>query len=190
MGAFAAAMRDGRFSSSTGTSLGLKTVRGAVDHVVATFRENDRPNPTLDIDKRLAWTLARQFRAYSKEDPKAKQEKAIPICVIELIALKTSTESQCAISQLIIGAFFFVCRSCKCLKVPNQDQQLTKQLVLGNIVFYKVDQIIPHDCSSIFLADSVSTPSRRKRTSKNSTQSQSGLHYIQFFAQLNNKQQS
>jgi hypothetical protein len=60
--------------------------------VVATFRENDRPNPTLDIDGRLAWTFAWKFRAYSKEDPKAKHEKAIPICVVKLIALKTSME--------------------------------------------------------------------------------------------------
>jgi hypothetical protein len=158
--------------------------------VVATFREHDRPNPTLDADGIVSWLLTRKYRLYNKDGPKSVQEKALPLCVIELIALKNSKEKQKEIGPMIIGALFFVCRSCKCLKVPNQDQQLTKQLVLGNIVFYKVDQIIPHDCSSIFLADSVSTPSRRKRTSKNSTQSQSGLHYIQFFAQLNNKQQS
>jgi hypothetical protein len=57
---------------------------------------------------------------------------------------------------MIIGAFFFACGSCKYLKVPDQDQQLTKQLVLGNIVFYKGGQIIPHECSSTFLADCVS----------------------------------
>ena len=135
MGAFADAMGDGRFSSSIGTSLGLKTVQGAVNHVVATFRENDRTNPTLDIDGHLAWTLAWQFRAYSKEDPKAKQEKAIPICVIELIALKTVTELQHAFGQLIIGAFFFACRLCKYLKVPKQEHHQTKQLQIVNIAF-------------------------------------------------------
>ena len=124
--------------------------------MVATFREIDRPNPTLDIDGSLAWILAWQFRAYSKEDPKAKQEKAIPICVIELIALKTSTELQRAISQLIIGAFFLACRSCKFLKVPKQEQHQTKQLQLGNIAFYKDGNIIPHNSPQINLADCVS----------------------------------
>jgi hypothetical protein len=70
--------------------------------------------------------------------------------------LKTSTEKQVAIGQLIIAAFFFACRLCEYLKVPNQDQQLTKQLTLGNIVFYKAGKIIPHKCSSIFLAECVS----------------------------------
>ena len=87
-------MRDGRFSNSTKTTFGVKSVQGAVDHVVATFRANDRSNPTLDKDGQVSWILARQFRAYAKDDPKAKQEKALPLCIIELVALKSSTEKQ------------------------------------------------------------------------------------------------
>jgi len=101
-------MRDGRFLSSSRATLGIKTVQGSIDHVVATFRENGRHNPTLDADGRISWILARQFRAYAKEDPKAVQEKALPICVIKLVALMKETERQLAISQLIIGAFFFL----------------------------------------------------------------------------------
>jgi hypothetical protein len=41
IGAFAVTMRDGRFSSSTRTTLGIKTVQGTINHVVATFRENN-----------------------------------------------------------------------------------------------------------------------------------------------------
>jgi hypothetical protein len=59
--------------------------------VVATFRENDQQNPTLDADGQISWTLARQYCAYTKEDPKAVQEKANPIFVIELLALKKAT---------------------------------------------------------------------------------------------------
>ena len=149
-------MHDGQFLKSSSSTLGIKTVRSAIDHVVETFREHERPNPTLDIDGLVSWLLTRQCRSYNKDDPKAVQEKALPLCVIKLIALKTSTEKQKAIGQLIIGAFFLACRLCEYLKVPNQDQQLSKQLVLGNIVFYKGGQIVPHDCYSIFLADSVS----------------------------------
>ena len=135
--------------------MAIGTVRGAVDHVVAAFREYGWPNPTLDVDGWLAWIVARQFRAYSKEDPKTKQEKAIPLCVIKLIALKTTTESQCAIGQLIIGAFSFACRSCEYLKVPKQNQHQTKQLTLKNVSFYKDGNIIPHNLSKIYLTDSV-----------------------------------
>jgi hypothetical protein len=123
--------------------------------VVAIFRENNRRNTTLDADGRLSWTLARQFRAYTKEDPKAVQEKALPICIIKLLALKKETESQRAISQLTIGAFFFACRSCEYLKVPKQDQHQTKQLTLGNIAFSKDGNVILHSNPNLHLADSV-----------------------------------
>jgi len=39
IGAFAVALREGQFSKSTSTTLGIKTVRGSIDHVVATFRD-------------------------------------------------------------------------------------------------------------------------------------------------------
>jgi hypothetical protein len=54
------------------------------------------------------------------------------------------TESQLATSQLIVGAFFFACRSCKYLKVSQPETKKTKQLMLGNLAFYKGDIKIPH----------------------------------------------
>ena len=66
-------MQDGQISKSTSTTLGIKTVQGSIDHVVATFRENDQQNPTLDADGQLSWTSARQYRVHTKEDPKAVQ---------------------------------------------------------------------------------------------------------------------
>ena len=102
--------------------MGTKTVQSAVDHVVATFRENNRANPILNIDIQVSWILARQFQGYGKDDPKPKQEKALPLCIIKLVALKVATKKQQAIRQLIIGTFFFACRSCEYLKVPKQDQ--------------------------------------------------------------------
>jgi len=160
-------MRDGRFSSSTRTTLGLKTVRGSINHVVATFMEHDRQNPTLNADGQIYWTSARQFRAYSKEDPKAIQEKALPICVIKLVALKMAAERQLAMGQLIIGAFFFASRLCEYLKVPKQDQQQTKQLTPGNIAFFKDGNIIPHSCLKLRLPDSVSLTFESQKNDKN-----------------------
>jgi hypothetical protein len=104
--------------------------------VVATFRSNGHPNPTRDTDGQLAWILAHQYRAYKLDDPKEVQEKAIPLCVLFLIALKTSSDLQQAITQLTLSAFFFACRSCEYLKVKKPEEKLTKQLLLRNIAFY------------------------------------------------------
>jgi hypothetical protein len=45
---------------------------------------------------------------------------------------------------LIIGAFFFACRSCKYFKVSCPETKRTKQLTLGNLAFYKSNIEIPH----------------------------------------------
>ena len=66
--------------------------------MVASFRHNGHPNPTRDLDGLLAWSLARQYRAYKNDDPKEIQQKAIPLCVILAIAIKTETELQRAIT--------------------------------------------------------------------------------------------
>ena len=96
------------------------------------------------------------------------QEKALPICIIKLLALKKETESQRAISQLTIGAFFFACRSCEYLKVPKQDQHQTKQLTLGNIAFSKDGNVILHSNPNLHLADSVSLTFESQKNDKKS----------------------
>jgi hypothetical protein len=94
------------------------------------------------------------------------QEKALPICIIKLLALKKETEIQRAISQLTIGAFFFACRSCEHLKVPKQDQHQTKQLTLGNIAFSKDGNVILHSNPNLYLADSVSLTFESQKNDK------------------------
>jgi len=83
-------------------------------------------------------------------------EKAIPSCVISLIALNTATEKQRAITQLIIGAFFFAMRSCEYLKVPKQHEKRTKQLKLKNIAFYTEGNLIEHSPPDLHNSSSVS----------------------------------
>ncbi len=77
-------------------------------------------------------------------DPKEIQQKAIPLDIISLIEKLDAAESQCATTQLIIGAFFFARRSCKYLEVSHPESKRTKQLRLGNLAFYKGDIKIPH----------------------------------------------
>ncbi len=59
-------------------------------------------------------------------------KKAIPACVIDKIT-KKMTELQCTILQLKILAFFFAMRSCKYVKVQQQEKQQTKILHLQNL---------------------------------------------------------
>jgi hypothetical protein len=57
MGAFAVAMREGRFSERYAEG----TIRGAVSYVASTFRDSDQPNPTKDDDGELGRLLSRLY---------------------------------------------------------------------------------------------------------------------------------
>ena len=87
-----------------------------------TFWENHQPNPTKDNNLQLSFILQRQFRAFKNKDPKEKQQKAIPACVITKIAKRKLIELQCTTLQLTILAFFFAMR-CKYVKVQQQHKQ-------------------------------------------------------------------
>jgi hypothetical protein len=107
IGAFAMALQQGQFLRPSHDTLAVGTIRNTISDICATFRENDQPNPTKDDDLQLSFILHRQFRAFKNADPKEKQQKAIPPCVIAKIAKQNLTELQHAISQLTILAFFF-----------------------------------------------------------------------------------
>lgn len=124
--------------------------------MVTAFWSNGHQNPTRDGNRLLAWPLSCQYRAYKNDNPKEVQQKAIPLCIITSIALKQATELQRVRSQLIIGAFFFACRSCKYLHVPNSADKKTKRLTTGNIIFQHSGAFIPHSSPLLITADSVS----------------------------------
>lgn len=153
---FAVAVREGRFSRPGDAPLAAGTVKSTINNVAAAFRRHGHENPTRDTDGVLDWNLARQFRAYKNDDPKEIQQKAIPTVVISLIAKLQTTEIQRAISQLIIGALFFACRSCEYLKVSRPEDKKTKQLTLGNIAFYRNNDELPHLSTDLHTADRMS----------------------------------
>ena len=134
------------------------SIKSTINNVVASFRREGRPNPTRDGDGQLAWILSRQYRAYKNFDPKESHEKAIPSCILIRIAQNQTSETTRAISQLIIGAFFFACRSCEYLRVTNPAGMRTKQLTLSNIAFFKNGTRLHHiaDAQQLHSADSVS----------------------------------
>eukprot|EP00984_Skeletonema_dohrnii_P016767 scaffold7500_cov75-Skeletonema_dohrnii-CCMP3373.AAC.3 len=156
LGAFAMAMREGRFSGPAYVTLAESTIRGTISYVAQTFRDNDRPNPTKDEDGDLGRVLSRQFRAFRNQYPKPKQQKALPICVLSEMAKNTSTETKKAISQLAIAAFFFACRSCEYLSVPQAEKRRTDILRLRNIRFLSDGIEISHDHPELHSATLVS----------------------------------
>ncbi len=168
LGAFGVAIREGRFSTrKNAATLASLSVTSTISHVAAAFKRNGLKNPTHDDEGNLAWILARQYRAYKNDDPKEIPEKAIPLCVISLVALKTSTKKQLATTQLLkIGAFFFAMRSCEYLQVPKQDDKKTKQLTLSNIAFYKDGNLIAHSSTNLSKAASVSVTFESQKNSR------------------------
>ena len=86
MGAFAMALRQGRFSSDAYETLAEGTIRGTISYVALSFRKNDRPNRTKDKGGELGRLLSRLFRALKKGDPNPVQQKALPIGVLREVA--------------------------------------------------------------------------------------------------------
>ncbi len=87
IGAFTVAIRKGRFSRQSDAPLAKNTVSNTVNAVAATFRENGREDPHRDAERHVGRLLQRQLRSYSRNDPKEKQQKALPVCVYRLILL-------------------------------------------------------------------------------------------------------
>jgi hypothetical protein len=138
--------------------------------VVQTFRLTGQQNPTKDGDNELSILLSWQFRAFQKDDPKEKQEKALPFSVLDKLAKRQVTELNKAITQLTVGAAFFACRSCEYSKVPRSKQKRTKLLTLKNVHFFKSGRQLPFQSPDLELVDSVSiTFEMQKNDDKNDT---------------------
>jgi hypothetical protein len=150
------------------------TIDNALSSLVQTFRNNDRPNPTLDADGKLGRLLQQQKRAYANKDPAPKQQKALPCVVLKELARMEATEVQKATAQLAIGGFFFACRSCEYLKVPQAEKKRTDILRLRCIRFFdEFGQAIKHSSPDLERAHCVSiTFERQKKDEKMDTVTQ------------------
>ncbi len=130
LGAFAMAVREGRFTQDCTKPLVEGTVRGAISHVVQAFWQSSQQNPTKDTDNMLSILLSRQFRAYCNNDPKQVQQKALLFAVLDELDKRQVTDLDKTIVQLTISAASFACRSCKYLHVPRREMKRTKLLCL------------------------------------------------------------
>ena len=91
----------------------------------------------------MSTLIARQLKGYKDADPAVKQAKALPLIVFKSVAGDSSTHKLLALSQLVIGAFFFAMRSCEYLKTGRVGK--TKKLTVGNIKFYKGRRLLDYE---------------------------------------------
>ena len=155
IGAFAMAMRERRFSRKSHGPLAEGTVRGTISFVSPSFRDNGKTNPTKDEDGDLTRVLSRLYRAFRNKDPNPKQQKALPAQVLAVMYKNKQTETQRAIGQLGIGAFFWAMRSCEYLKVPQAEKRRTDILRLRNVRFFLKGVLLGHDDPQCEFATSV-----------------------------------
>jgi hypothetical protein len=156
IGAFAMALREGRFSGSAYDSLATGTITNTISSVAQTFQENGRRNPSLDDDRKHSVLLSRLYRAFWNTDKPLKQQKALPVIVLRELTNLLETETQRAISQLSIGASFFAMRSCEYTKTPRAEKGRSDVIRLRSIRFFKDGRIVPHDNPELVYTDCVS----------------------------------
>jgi hypothetical protein len=166
IGAFAVAIREGRFSRQSDAPLAKNTVSNTVNAVAATFRENGREDPHRDAERHVGRLLQRQLRSYSRNDPKEKQQKALPICVYRLILASPASELRRSIAELAAAAHFWAMRSCEYSKVSRAEKRQTKQLCLRNIVFIKDGNTLEHTLTRLNPADCVSITFERQKNER------------------------
>jgi hypothetical protein len=156
LGAFAMAVRSGKFSDSRFNTLAEGTVRGTISNVVQTFQSLGGQNPTKDTDNELSILLSRQFRAFRNDNPKEKQQKALPFAVLDELTKRQVTETDKSITQFTIGAAFFACRrSCEYPKVPRQEQKRMKLMCLRNVRFFRDGLLMLAQSNDLDSVDSV-----------------------------------
>jgi hypothetical protein len=72
------------------------------------------------------------------------------------VAKNRLTETRRAYGQLGLAAFFFACRSCEYLKVPQAEKRRTDILRIRNIRFFKDGKELKHNDPNLEYADCVS----------------------------------
>jgi len=95
-------------------------VATTIAHVAQALKTNNRGDPRLDMDGKTCFKLQEQYRGCRNTDESKKKQKALPMTVIRKIMDMANTHKDLALAWLLIGAAFFVMRSCEYLKTNHQ----------------------------------------------------------------------
>ena len=101
-----------------------------------------RPDPAADSTGKMSVFIQRQLRGYEDGDPVTRQAAALPLLVFKVIASCSSSHKILAVSQLILGAFFFAMRSCEYVRTKRVGK--TEKLKVKNLKFYKGRRLLSH----------------------------------------------
>jgi hypothetical protein len=143
------------------------------------LRSTDAWTHQKDKDLQSCFLLQWQYQSYINDNPKQKQQKAIPMCIIAKMAKQKSTELKAAIGQLTTMAIFFAMQSCEYLKVTQADKQWTNILRLHNLRFFKDRKLIEHNNPHLKFLDCISiTFAMQTEDEKNNTITQMALGNI------------
>ncbi|KAI2503360.1 hypothetical protein MHU86_11080 [Fragilaria crotonensis] len=163
---FAAALRDGRLRSRQPQEAGngplSGSIRATLDGVAQAFRLNKFESPIHDAAGRLDPLLALQLKRYADEDPGPTPQQALPLEVIRKVRSWARNETDIAIGQLVVVAFFFAMRSCEYSDVGSR--RTTSVIRVDDVRFRQKGQDLQTtDRGQLENADTVSITFRRQK---------------------------
>ena len=137
MSGFAHSIRQNYNGSTSKHRLLSGTVQTAVSHVVQTFRQNFRPDPTRDESGNRGAILTRQLKSYKDADPATAHQACLPIQLWKQIYDDKGTALSKAQGSLLVGALFFAMRSCEYSTTNKDDgKQKTKIITCEGVRFF------------------------------------------------------
>ena len=150
---FAQATWSGCFSAERFATIKSRSVHAAMYHMASSFRANNRPYPRHDCNHKLAVILHCQFKGYTNHDPAKKPQKAITASILLWLHKLAITHVKKAMSELVMGAFFFAMCSCEYSSVTGKWH--TKLLTLSNIRFFQHKRQLKHTDPNLSRANHV-----------------------------------
>lgn len=94
----------------------------------------------MDNSGQISVFIERQLWGYKDVDPPPDCAAALPLIVFKLIASCPSNPKLLALSQIVLGAFFFAMRSCEYVKKRKVGK--TKKLLVNNVKFYNSPRLM------------------------------------------------
>lgn len=140
--AFAAKIRRNHFGRTKKKVLQGCSVEDTLRSVRSYFRINNRIDPGIDENGLKSLKLTRILKSYTSSDPNVRNQLALPIDIFTCLLQNRLCVENIHMGLLATGALFFGMRSCEYLKVPKQEQKLTKPLCLRNFRFFRNNRII------------------------------------------------
>lgn len=144
---FAQRYRDGRLAKNKSNNpVRGSTVADALRDIGQTLASVGIPDPRLEPSGRIRLALKNQISSYAKEDGPPRRVRPVTVAIIrqvlEMAQEGTATERQLAIANLIVIAFFFLCRPGE--YVPLQEETRSTPFRMCDTTFYAGAQCLTH----------------------------------------------